>query len=231
MNEPPKQEAPSQQEAVLSQEVNTLTQELAKAKEQETQQAQGSAGAVVAHEKVLDLEKELQTISAQKQELEKQLIQLQRALTERKQQFFTPTTAQAPAEETQSVKRIPKQMTKSVGTPLVPDVPNLVTGIIKDSRGNVLPNMLIEVKDKDGNPVRAFKTNQLGQFASATPLVNGTYTISFEDPAGKHSFDSVELQAAGEVIMPLEIISVDAREKLRQELFGPNMTAAAAATS
>lgn len=111
-------------------------------------------------------------------------------------------------------------MATAVGTPFVPDVPNLITGIIKDSRGNVLPNILIEVKDKDGNPVRAFKTNPLGQFASATPLLSGTYTISFEDPQGKHSFDAVEITANGEVLLPFEIISIDARERLRQELFG-----------
>jgi len=107
-----------------------------------------------------------------------------------------------------------------VGTPFVGDAANLISGIVKDPRGNVLPNILIEVKDKDGNPVRAFKTNPLGQFASATPVINGIYTITFEDPNVKQRFDTVELQAEGEVMQPLEVISIDAREDLRKELFG-----------
>ncbi len=207
------------QAAVLQQEVAQLTQALTTAQKEESLQSKGTSGELVAHEKVTDLEKELQEITQQKQELERQLVALQKTLTEKKQAVFTPSTAQPVINETQNVKKIPKQMSTGIGAPLVPDVPNLITGIIKDPRGNVLANMLIEVKDKDGNPVRAFKTNQLGQFASATPLLNGTYTVTFEDPAGKQSFDSVEITATGDILMPLEITSVDAREKLRQELF------------
>lgn len=211
--------APSAADASLQKEVQHLASELAEAKAQETQAQQGTTASIQAHEKVTDLEKELQEITQQKQALESQLVALQKSLAEKKQQVFTPSTA-APAQETQHVKKVTKQMGVGIGVPLVPDVPNLVTGVIKDSRGNVLANMLIEIKDKDNNPVRAFKTNQLGQFASATPLMNGTYTMSFEDPAGKHTFDSVELITSGEILLPLEITSVDAREKLRQELFG-----------
>jgi len=83
---------------------------------------------------------------------------------------------------------------------------------VKDARGNVLPNILIEVKDNDENPVRAFKTNQLGQFASATPLLNGTYTILFEDPAKTHNFDAIQIEVTGEIMQPVEVISHDQRE-------------------
>jgi len=212
--------APAVQEVVLQKEEDALAKALEQAKAQEEQEKKSSIASAATHEKVLDLEKELQDTLQQKQQLEKQLIALQKSLEEKKQPIFAPAVATAPAEQTQHVKQIPKQMTTGAGAPLVPETPNLVTGVIKDSRGNILQNILIEVKDKDNNPVRAFKTNALGQFAAATPLLNGTYTISFEDPAGKHSFDSVEITAQGEIVLPLEIISVDAREKLRQELFG-----------
>jgi hypothetical protein len=102
----------------------------------------------------------------------------------------------------------------------VPQLANLLVGIVKDPRGNILSNILVEVKDSQGNPVRAFKTNTLGQFASATPLLNGTYTLVFEDPQGKQKFDAVEITADGSIISPLEVISSDAREELRKELFG-----------
>jgi hypothetical protein len=110
-------------------------------------------------------------------------------------------------------------MAKSVGLPTTPEFPNILTGIIKDARGNPLPNILVEVKDAQGNAVRAFKTNALGQFASATPLVNGDFTIEFEDQNNQHKFDKVGFKANGEIILPIEIISVDKREELRRSLF------------
>jgi hypothetical protein len=128
--------------------------------------------------------------------------------------------AQAEAQqETKFVRSIPQNMAKSVGLPTTPEFPNILTGIIKDARGNPLPNILVEVKDAQGNAVRAFKTNALGQFASATPLVNGDFTIEFEDQNNQHKFDKVGFKANGEIILPIEIISVDKREELRRSLF------------
>ena len=110
-------------------------------------------------------------------------------------------------------------MGKSIGLPNAPEFPNIVSGIVKDPRGNSLSNILVEIKDNENNPVRAFKTNALGQFASATPLTNGTYTIEFEDPKTENKFDTIQFSANGEVILPIEVISVDRREELRRTLF------------
>jgi hypothetical protein len=100
------------------------------------------------------------------------------------------------------------------------DFPNLIKGIVKDPRGNILPGVLVEVKNKDGESVRAFKTNIIGQFASATQLANGTYTLVFEDPKGKHKFDEMQVETNGTVLAPLTIVSIDEREELRRSLFG-----------
>jgi hypothetical protein len=102
---------------------------------------------------------------------------------------------------------------------LAPDEPNIVSGVVKDPRGNVLPNILVEIKDKADNPVRAFKTNALGNFASATALAPGTYTITLEDPRKQQTFDEIKITAANQIILPIEIISYDKREQLRKELF------------
>lgn len=215
----PQQQTPTPVPVAANAEV--LEKELTEAKEEEANAQSGTQAANLAHEKVQQLEKQLQDIFLQKQELEKQVLALQQQLAQKQQTtVYTPSEAQEKPQQTAHVIKIPKQMGKTVGLPITSDVPNLLTGIIKDSRGNILNNILVEVKDKDGNAVRAFKTNNLGQFASATPLLNGTYTVSFEDPNGKHSFDAVEITADGEILSPIEIISVDQREKLRQELFG-----------
>lgn len=108
------------------------------------------------------------------------------------------------------------------GTLSAPDSPNLIIGITKDARGNALTNILVEVKDKDNNPVRAFKTNELGRFASATPLINGIYNIEFEDPRGQNKFKKMTINVAGQIIAPIEAISIDPREELRRSLFKTN---------
>lgn len=103
--------------------------------------------------------------------------------------------------------------------PSAPDTPNIITGMTKDPRGNPLPNILVEVKDRDGHPVRAFKTNELGRFASATPLMNGVYTVEFEDSKSQNKFEVKTINVNGQIIMPLEAISIDTREELRRSLF------------
>ena len=127
-----------------------------------------------------------------------------------------PTIVQI-APDTSTVSQ---QASGQSGSVISGDFPNLINGIVKDSRGNVLPGILVEVLNKDQESVRAFKTNALGQFASATQLSNGVYTLAFEDPKNQHRFTSVQIEANGSTIAPLTILSVDAREELRRSLFG-----------
>lgn len=132
-----------------------------------------------------------------------------------------PLPETAVVAETKPRVRILDQAASLIaGFPVLPDAGNILLGICRDSRGNAIPNVLIEVKNQEGNPVRAFKTNTLGQFASATPLQNGTYTIYLEDTVGTHTFDTVVIEAKGHVLLPIEIISIDQREELRKQLFG-----------
>ncbi len=204
----------------LKTEAEVLKKQLEEAKLAQTFQKMGSAQYETAHVKALELEKLLQEVQSQKLTLENQIIELRKKLEMKNQNVFAPSVAQ-PKIQTQTVRQVPKELVKSLGLPLIADVPNLIAGIIKDPRGNPLPNILVEVKDDAGNPVRAFKTNVLGQFISATPLANGVYTISFEDPKAENKFDTIELRVIDEILMPIEIISLDTREELRRSLFNP----------
>lgn len=171
-----------------------------------------------AHNKVLEIEKLLNETLASKQSLERELQTLKKELAQHQKQIFTPS--QTVATKTPNVRTITTAAQgKSVGLPTLPEFPNMVVGIIKDPRGNPLGNILVEVKDIDGNPVRAFKTNALGNFAASTPLTNGTYTIEFEDPKGMQKFDTIRFEAKGDIILPIEVISIDTREELRKSLF------------
>lgn len=214
--QPPKTQDKEELSQALQKEAILISKELEEVKKQESVQKENPSP--ILHQKVLDLENQLREVLSQKNSLEQKILNLQKTLESQKQKVFTPS-AVAPKTETPNVRKIPKSMGIQVGAPLTPDAPNLLTGIVKDPRGNILPNILIEVKDKDGNPVRAFKTNALGQFASATPLTNSTYTIDFEDPKGANKFDTIELPVTGDVILPIEVISTDEREELRKALF------------
>ncbi len=205
----------------LQKTAELLQKELQDAKVKEAKEQQiGSKEYLEAHQKVLELQKSLTDLTFQKQQLESKLIDLQKQMTNQQGKVYSPSLAKANApEETKSVRSIPANMTKSVGLPTTPEFPNIITGIIKDPRGNPLSNILVEVKDQQGNAVRAFKTNALGQFASATPLINGSYTIEFDDPKLQNKFDKVGFSASGEIILPIEVISTDTREELRRSLF------------
>ncbi len=214
---PPHNVAPEKKEEAIAEKAPVLNIQIPQ--EDKVKATVDAGTAKEAHEKAIALEESLHSVQGQKQDLEQELTSLKKQLSQKQQDVYTPSMATAP-KVSENVKRIPKTLASSTGILGMTDAPNLISGIVKDSRGNILPNILIEVKDKENNPVRAFKTNPLGQFASATPLQNGTYTISFDDPQKKHNFDTVEIVANGEILLPFEVISVDKREELRKELFG-----------
>lgn len=194
-------------------------------------------------DEVAEIKKEIQDIRTVEQasgytaELEQRIQELEKKLAESLGQTATyqqhvmqqakqvntnaavsPIQKRAPKQDT--VKSVTPQSSLTSGFPSLPDVPNIVLGIIKDPRGKVLQNILVEVVDTNEIPVRAFKTNALGKFISATPLPNGTYKIHFDDPGKNHEFETVQIEMKGEIFNPLEITSVDQREKLRRDLFG-----------
>lgn len=102
----------------------------------------------------------------------------------------------------------------------IPDSPNVIFGTVTDPRGKILPQVLVEVLDQNQVPVRTLKTNQVGEFRSATPLPNGSYTIHLEDSLHKQDFTPIPIALNNTIMQPFVIKSVDLREKLRQELFG-----------
>lgn len=81
--------------------------------------------------------------------------------------------------------------------------PNVINGVIKDKGGTYLEGVVAVIYDKEGLPVRALKTNKLGQFSGSTPLPNGTYTLELEKD--NFSFDVLQIELNGEVLPPLLI--------------------------
>lgn len=81
--------------------------------------------------------------------------------------------------------------------------PNIVNGIVTDAHNNYLEGVIVVCHDKQGLPVRALKTNKLGQFVAATPLPNGTYILTLEKD--NLSFDTVEVELENKVLPPITI--------------------------
>jgi len=93
------------------------------------------------------------------------------------------------------------------GAQIIPltSTPNVLSGLVMDSEGVPVVGAVLVVRDSGGIPVRALKTNKLGQFLSATPLSSGDYTIEVESEQAVFVPTAINLK--GEVLQPLGIHS------------------------
>lgn len=91
----------------------------------------------------------------------------------------------------------------SIPMPRIPEVPNVIVGMVTDSKGKIVEDAIVEIQDEKGNPSRVLKTNSLGQFRSSTPLANGKYLIITEK--GEEKFDRVNIDLRGEIVRPIKI--------------------------
>lgn len=94
---------------------------------------------------------------------------------------------------------------KSTASPPLTTLPNAVNGVVKSRSGELLANVIIVIKDLHGVPLRALKTNRLGQFAIATPLQNGTYTLELEKEG--FAFAIIQTTITGTAVAPIEIVA------------------------
>lgn len=142
-----------------------------------------------------------------------------------------PTNPSAPAPLTSHVATPPSQPQEA--QPVAPaaptvsptpshgiDMPNILQGTARDSRGKAVPHVIVEVLDIHNVPLRTFRTDANGFFRAATPLPSGNYIIHMEDTLKKQEFEDVKLTMNGTISEPIQVVSVDQREKLRRELFG-----------
>ncbi|MBI3385151.1 PrgI family protein [Candidatus Gottesmanbacteria bacterium] len=171
------------------------------------------------------LQGQLTSALSEKQTLQEELTKAKKQAETKKQEevLVATETMQVEKKASTTVKFVPSQMSAQVGVSQ-PTIQNIISGIIKDQTGDFIPNILIEIKDKDDKTERALKTNRLGQFSIATPLDNGVHTIHFEDPRNLHQFDIIEVTLTGNIFPAMEVRAKSQkdteREKLREALFG-----------
>ena len=100
----------------------------------------------------------------------------------------------------------PVEYTNEIPVPATPPVPNLLVGMVSSPTGKIVDGAIMEIKDEADNPVRALRTNKVGQFRIATPLPNGNYQI-VTDKEGLQ-FNAYNLVLKGEIVPPFEIKAV-----------------------
>lgn len=176
--------------------------------------------------RVLELQKQMTQLLGQNRQLEEELVALRRksmALPTGAQPTRTAGVVSEQASQP-TIKIIPPGAATKAGLPRLTTFPNVVTGIVKDTAGNLLPSVLVTVRDKEGVPLRAFKTNKLGQFAASTALSPGTYLVEVEDPRDRYVFDRTQIVVNNTLIPAIEVIAKSQKEleraKLAQQIFG-----------
>ena len=98
---------------------------------------------------------------------------------------------------------IEAKTSKELPIPIPPPAPNIISGMVFDKNGEIVEGAILEIRNMKGIPVRALKTNKLGQFIIATPLENGQYEMEIEKEG--LNFDIIKFEAKGEIIPPFEI--------------------------
>ncbi|MFZ5845063.1 MAG: hypothetical protein ACOY0S_01195, partial [Patescibacteria group bacterium] len=174
--------------------------------------------------RILELQEQLTQLLAERNKMEKEILRLRQQLARPPAGQVVTLPPTSPAAPAPTVKIITGQTAIKSGLPRLTTFPNVVTGIIKDNEGNLLPGILVTVRNKEGVPLRALKTNKVGQFAASTPLPSSTYLVEVEDPRDRFTFDRVQISLTGIVLPAIEIIAKSQKEitraKLAQEIFG-----------
>lgn len=125
--------------------------------------------------------------------LQKQLLNLQEKVEDKKASVIELNTPVAKKPTMSDIKPITS-------------APNIISGIVKDNTGNILQGVVLIVKNNKGEPVRALKSDSTGQFALSTPLGPGLYTVEV-GPSNTLalSFDIISVEVDNSVLPPIEL--------------------------
>lgn len=87
--------------------------------------------------------------------------------------------------------------------PSPPIVVNTIVGQVMDQNRKIIEGAILEIKDSNGRPVRALKSNKAGHFIIVTPLSNGKYEVTIEKDG--FTFEPVSFEAVGNMIPAIAI--------------------------
>jgi len=195
-----------------SQQSSTLVSEMRKAQEElhrlrDVAQRTTSEKDILAKQ-IKENERRVLELSREKSQTTDSLISMQRELRELR---LKSRFAQAP----QAVEKVVAAKPQPVGTaaamtagilPFIKDTPNIINGYVRGKTGNLIKNAVVIINDSEGSPVRALKTNELGQFAITTAVINGAYTV--EVSSDGETFAIMTVDVYGSVLEPLDFVGI-----------------------
>lgn len=148
------------------------------------------------------LEEQTTSLTEQKNTLSAQISKLRQDMqTERVAPLSSP--AYQPTMDKSANFRVVSKAATRQATVTLTELPNIMNGIITDDKGTPIDSVILVIKDKTGNSIRAMKSNKIGQFMVSTPLENGLYYLEMEKPG--LIFDPIEINLTGQVLQPLYI--------------------------
>jgi len=125
-----------------------------------------------------------------------------------------PKPSQGVLENAEMVKKLSEVVVKEQRESVVKEKkeeagtsPNVIWGTVKDKQGHLLENATLIIRDDNDIPIRALKTNQLGQFIGATPLSNGSYKIEVLN--NENSFAIMDITLEGKPLKALEFLAIN----------------------
>lgn len=150
----------------------------------------------------------LQNLVTQTEELYKKTSEMNKVITPivSKPELPPQVIPQPIAMPTQAVTpkvEIVKELSPLQASVVLTSSPNVINGIVSDSAGNYIENVIVIIHNKEGIPVRALKTNKLGQFVGSTPLPSGIYTVTLEKEG--YTFQTLQLTLENSTLAPIAI--------------------------
>lgn len=183
----------------LNQAMATQMENLKKQIEQLQKQTETKEKDSALHqEKLNKLSQNLNMVQREKTNLNKELSSLQRQLEIANKAIPIKNNSEDIRAKFIQKDQLRQQLSSTFNLP-----PNTISGLIKNSQDQIIDNVIVLVKNIEGSPVRALRTNKIGQFLASTPLENGKYYIELEKEG--YEFDLVEINLDGSVLSPIEI--------------------------
>lgn len=135
---------------------------------------------------------------------------------EKKGVHITPSITPSKGAPSTDAKQV--QFSPEAAPPAPPTKPNVIVGQVIDSEKNIVDSAILEIKDSDGRPVRALKSNKLGHFMIVTPLIDGSYEITTEKEG--YIVEPLKFQAKGEIIPPIAVIvTKESKENSQKDIY------------
>ncbi len=95
------------------------------------------------------------------------------------------------------------QFSPDAAPPSPATIPNVIVGQVMTAQNKIVEGAILEIKDFQGRPVRALKTNKAGHFMIVTPLPNGSYQMNVEKEG--LTFSPLSFEIHGAIISPMAV--------------------------